>query len=273
MSIKSANENPDIALRSNWVTVDNRMLRADVLKDTSSEKLAVSSDELLNILVLGRLTILQAVEELYAQTVLKNPGTMVTRPSIWTAQLGTTAQTEGRNSKVLTEEGYVNGGVTTTLEEIQPGFRPHWHAIRHAGFVPEVRQASGKRDGGAWLLLRKPSLDDVLRQWFGENKGVTASVVERIKDKDKAEERKNLLDYRTIGERRVDQGPDHRRSRAQIGLIISMAAIKSALGDRTGFEEEIGDALTYADNDPSVDVGAVRAIENSVYEFAQHREG
>lgn len=52
---------------------------------------------------------------------------------------------------------------------------------------------------------------------------------------------------------------------AQVGLILSMAAIKSALGDKDGYEDEVDDALTYAHNDLSIDAGTVRAIENSTF--------
>ena len=210
---------------------------------------------------------MQGIETFYAEQVRKNPDATVVRPSIWTAQLGTTRQTDGAASKVLTEQGQANGGVNTNIHEIQPAFHNHWNTIKEAGFVPEVRRTSTKKDGGSWLLLRKPSLDDVLTTWFDRPNYSTDSVIKSIAATDKETTRHNLLAYRMRGEQKVDTTPDAERSRQQIGLLLSMAAIKSAMGDRIGYEEEVDDVFTYVDNDKRIDTSTVRAIENSTFEI------
>lgn len=268
MVSNTVGENPSVALRSNWLTVDDHTLRADVVKNSRSERTPVKPEELESVLLLGRRTILQGIEEFYAEQVIKNPDLIIVRPSIWTAQLGTTAQTDGQNSRVFTAKGYANGGINSSADEIQPRFLGHWKAVESAGFLPEVRRTSTSRDGGSWLLLRKPTLEQVLHHWFGYEKDAIKDAVEVVTDVDKDAERRNLLNYRLRGEEAVDQAPQPLRSRVQIALILSMGAIKSALGDQPGYEEEIDDAFTYVDNDPSIDPGTVRAIENSTSELA-----
>jgi hypothetical protein len=263
---ESIGEHPSVGLRSNRLLVNDKALRADVLKDARSEKIAVSPSELERVLLLGRVSLLQGIEDFYENQVIKNPSLTIVRPSVWTAQLGTTAQTDGRDSKVFTEKGYANGGVIQLFDEIQPRFHGYWTAITNTGFLPEVRRTSGKQDGGSWLLLRKPSLGEVLHHWFNYPPEVLDEAIEVIANKeDVGLERRNLRWYRILREKGVDRAPDTARSRQQIGLLLSMAAIKSALGDKDGYEDEVDDALTYANNDPSIDVGTVRAIENSIF--------
>jgi hypothetical protein len=269
MVSEAIGENPSIALRSNWLTVNNNTLRADVLKNSRSEKLTVSPEELSSILLLGRRSILQGIEEFYGQQVLKNPNLSIVRPSIWTAHLGTTAQTDGRNSQVFTDLGYDNGGINTSIDEIKPEFHAHWNAIREAGFLPEVRRTSDGNNAGSWLLLRKPSLSEVLHHWFDYQDNDIENTAKSIKNDNKELEQRYLRLYRLLGEKAVDQAPDATRSRKQIGLILSMAAIKSAIGDKDGYEVEIDDALTYADNASEIDNSTVRAIENSTFEIDQ----
>lgn len=48
-----------------------------------------------------------------------------------------------------------------------------------------------------------------------------------------------------------------------------MGAIKLSLGNKEGYEEEVDDALTYADNDDNINISIVRAIENSTFELDQ----
>jgi hypothetical protein len=263
----ASGENLSIALRSNWLTVNNNTLRADVLKNSKSERTPVSPEELESVLLSGRRAILQGIEEFYEQQVINYPDRTVVRPSIWTAQLGTRTQTDVRNSRVFTEKGYANGGVNSSADEIQGRFLGHWRAVESAGFLPEVRRTTGGHDGGSWLLLRKPTLGQVLYHWFGYEKEAIKDAVEAVTDTDKETERRKLLSYRLRGEETVDRAPDLHRSRAQIALILSMGAIKSALGDQVGYEEEINDAFTYIDNDASIDVSTVRAIENSTFEL------
>lgn len=262
-------DNPTIALQSNWLTVNHGTLWADVLRSPRAEKISVSPEALETVLLLGRRTILQGTEEFYHEQVAKNPGFTIARPAIWTAQLGTTVQTEGRDSQVLTEKGYANGGIIQASDEIQPAFRAHWDAIVSAGFVPEVRQTTTRAHGGSWLSLRKPTLGEVLHNWLGWKENVPEDIVEMISDEDKAIERCKLRLFRMLGEQAVDRSPDSIRSREQVGLIIAMAAVKSALGNKEGYEEEIDDALTYADNAPGISISTVRAIENSTFEIDQ----
>lgn len=257
-------EHPSVNLRSNRLLVNDRALRADILRDTKSEKITVSSLELERVLLLGRASILQGIEDFYEDQVNNNPSTTVVRPSIWTAQLGTTVQTDGRNSRVFTEKGYANGGVIQSPDEIRPGFHNHWHAVTNTGFLPEVRRTSSGQNGGSWLLLRKPSLSDVLHHWLNYPSDALENAIESIADEeDRGVERRTLRMYRMLGEKAVDRAPNAVRPRQQIGLILSMAAIKSALGDMDGYEAEVDDALTYAHNDSSIDVSTIRAIENS----------
>lgn len=262
---EAIDEHSTIALQSNRLLVEGKTLRADVLKDSRSEKISVSSLELEKVLLLGRTSLLNGIEDFYDNQVAKNPGLTIVRPSIWTAQLGTTSQTDGRNSKVFTEKGYNNGGIIQEPDELQPSFHGHWNAVKEAGFLPEVRRASGPKDGGSWLLLRKPSLGEVLHHWFAHSEDEPTKAIEAIRDEDKDWEKRKLRIYRMMGEKAVDAAPDSVRSREQIALILSMAAIKSGLGDKDGYEEEVDDALTYANNDSTMDIGAVRAIENSIF--------
>lgn len=264
---RTIGNNPTVAMRSNWLRVNNRTLHTNVLEYEATDKLSVSAEELERVLILGRRTIVTSIEEFYLKQVAKNPGSEIVRPSIWTAQIGTSAQTEGRDNPVFTAKGYANGGVNRYYDEIQPAFRAHWGAIARAGFLPEVRRTETVRDGGAWLLLRKPTLDEVLSRWFGWDEGIIDNAVEVIKDDDKDIEQRKLHLFRKLGEKAVDRAPDPVRSREQIGLIMAMGAIKLSLGDKEGYEVEVDDALTYADDDDRIDVSIVRAIENSTFEL------
>lgn len=262
----SIGKDPSIKVTSNWLTVDKNTLRADVLPDPQSEKLTVSAEDLRTTLLISRSIISQGIEEFFARQIAQNPDVVVMRPSIWTTHLGTPTQTEGRAGQVFTAQGYENEGSITSMDEIQPQFHGHWNAVKEAGFLPEVRRASGKRDGGSWLLLRKPTLSQVLHNWFDHPEGQLKSAIETIKDEDKEAERRKLLQHRILGEGAVDQAANALRSKNQVALLLSMAAIKSAIGNRQGSKEEADDALEYASNDPSVDESAVRAIENSMFE-------
>lgn len=186
------NEHLDIRLQSNILTVNGNTLRAAPLMNSRSEKLTVSSEKLTTILLLGRRSILQGIEDFYEQQARKHTRAFITRPSVWTVQLGTTRQTDGRNSKVFTEQGYENGGILSSIDEIKPKFHPYWNAVREAGFLPEVRRASTARDGGAWILLRRPLLPDVLHHWFGYDKDAISNAVKMISDEDKEAEQRKL---------------------------------------------------------------------------------
>ena len=271
MSMKSLGEDATVGLRSNFLIVNGHSLRADVLKESKSESLTISPEALEKVLLMGRRAIVTGIENFYEQQVARHPDLTVQRPSIWTAKLGTTAQTDGSNSKVFTDKGYANGGINTSIDEVKPQFHAHWNAVVEAGFLPEVRRTSGARDGGSWLLLRKPTLPQVLEYWFGTPKDVFEDIINTISDNDNALERRNLRWYRMLREQAIDAAvdtvPDTARSREQIGLILSMAAIKSALGDAVGYEDELEDAFTCMDNDTRMDASTIRAVENSTFDM------
>jgi hypothetical protein len=256
-------ENTVISLKSNWLVVNGQNLHAD----TYSEKLSISDENLSRILILGRRVILDGIESQFVGDV---------RPSIWTAQFGTAATSEGKGNKVFTEAGNNNGGVITEQHELNDRYHPYWDAVLGAGFLPEVRRTSGKEKGGAWLLLRKPTLLEVGKKWLGWSETIAGTEIRQnatIRQKEgilsDPERRDALRVYRTVGEASIDRLPDYAgmyiRSRQQIGLLLGAAAMRYDLRDTDGYSYEIDDALEYADNDPSIDDGTIRAIENSTY--------
>ena len=266
MPAESIGENPSVTLQSNRLKVNGAFLRADVLKHSMADKIPVSPDELTGLLIPERRPLLRAIEQMYVDTTRSNPDSRVVRPSIWTAQLANTTQTDGKDSQVFTEKGYSNGGVNRIRDEIQPRFLGHWDAITEAGFMPEVRRSSTKEDAGAWLLLRKPTLDEVALHWF-DFPSDTETNVELIRDDDIRLEAYKLWHHHLDGEAIVDQVPNEHRSRLKIGLILSTAAIKSALGDSAGYDRDIDDAFDFLDRDPTIPIRATRAVENATFEL------
>jgi len=260
-------EESTIDFQSNWLTVDGSLLRADVLRSSRSDRLSVSAEELGRVLLPGRRAILTTIEDFYQTQIFAHPDSTIVRPSLWTAQLGTTTQTDGKQSKVFTNEGYNNGGIIQTVEEINPSFHEHWNAVKQAGFLPEVRRVSKGQQGGAWLLLRKPSLPDVLKHWLQYDSTNLQTAIETLKDDDSEAQLRTIRTFRVMGEIAVDEVSNPERSRHQIGLMLAMAALKSAVGDTTGYNQEIDDAFDYADNDTSIDQASIRALENSTFEL------
>lgn len=261
-----------ITLRSNFLTVNGNELRADVLKNSASERTTISPDELYRILILGRISILDGIESFYEQMIARNPGLTIVRPPVLTAHLGTTTQTEGRSSQVLTEKGYDNGtGIHRGTDELHDRFHEHWLAVKEAGFIPEVRQTSGKKDGGSWLALRKPTLREVTMNWFeryAPSEEEYDQLINIVTQDEGIEERKKALTrVRAMGEKAIDLSydqPEH-RSNAQITQLLVMAALKETAGDTSGSKEEVEDAATYAYNNASTPDSTVLAIENSQY--------
>jgi len=256
-------ENTVVGLNSNWLTVNGQYLHAD----THSEKLSISNENLSRILILGRRVILEGIETQFVGDV---------RPSIWTAQFGTPAASEGQGNKVFTEIGTGNGGVITGRHEIKPVYHPYWDAALNAGFLPEVRRVSGSEKGGAWLLIRKPTLLEVAKNWlrWDETKaGVeirqNATLQQKENTLSERDRRDALRVYRAVGEASVDRvsnsGDQNMRSRQQIGLLLGVAAMRYALRDIDGYAQEVDDAFEYADNDPSIDDPVIRAMENSTF--------
>lgn len=265
-------KNMEVGFDSNFLTLEGKNLRANVLPSRSDDKLTVSPIELHDILLEGRGRILSEMESIYTER--SNPA--ASRPSIFTTQLGTEAQSEGSNNKVFTKLGYKNGGVITNADEIRQRFHGHFAMIGETGFIPEVRRMSGSEsDAGSWLSLRKPTLWEVADHWLGfdMSTGLTDKhpALERNPSEMRAEElnRSFITTYRRLGETAVDTMSDREgngwRSHYQIGLLLSCAALKHIMGDADGFRQEIDDAFLYADNDPAIPGSAVRAIENSVF--------
>ena len=256
-------ENTVVALNSNWLTVNGQYLHAD----TRSEKLSISDENLSRILILGRRVILEGIEAQFVGDV---------RPSIWTAQLGTQAASEGESNKVFSGIGTYNGGVITERYEIKNPYHPYWDAVMNAGFLPEVRRVSGKEKGGAWLLVRKPTLLEVANNWlrWDETKaGVeirrNATLQQKENTLSERDRRDALRVYRTVAEARVERVSDNDdpniRSRQQIGLLLGVAAMRYDLHDMDGYAREVDDAFEYADNEQSVGDAVIRAMENSTF--------
>jgi len=265
MSGELPSEQPIITLQYERLAVNGQALRANVLRGDGSDALKISPEDLESVLIPARRPILRVIEDYYERNQQNNPGLHIVRPSIWTTQLASTKQAEGRSNRVFTELGYRNGGVHTLRDELQPDFHEYWDAVRNAGFMPEVRLDATKPYAGPWLLLRKPTLDEVALHWFDFPSDAAASATQ-IKDDDMRIEAQNLRQQHLSGEAIVDRAPDERRSRLEVGLILSMAAIKATMGDQAAYARDIDDAFDFLDSDPTIDIGATRAVENATFE-------
>ncbi|MDB5187414.1 MAG: hypothetical protein JWM07_886 [Candidatus Saccharibacteria bacterium] len=270
------NEAWNVGLQSNFLRVDEQTLRADVLRNDASDKLPVNAEHLEQILKLGRFTILEGIEDFYEKTQAANPTLTVERPSIFTAHLGTTAQTDGRKSRVFTERGYDNGGIITSIDEIKAPFHGHWNAVKAAGFVPEIRRTSGKEDGGSWLLLRKPTLANVITDWVyyyesPEAIAVRNSMVAGIENDSFEVQHERLSVYEELGKRAIEAAVayDNTPARAyqHVGLELAVG-ILSTFVDETNpdrLDMAIDDAYQYAKGSKHVDDSVVLAIENATW--------
>lgn len=159
------NETWDIQVRNDFLRVNKRLLRTDILEHSVDKKLAVSAKQLEVILVLGRVSILDSIEESFKKRQLNQPDLHdIVRPAIYTVHLGLPDQVDGENGLVFTDQGYhaqdnIPDNPRRSIDDIQEKFHGYWQAVEDAGFVPEVRKTSGKIDGGAWLLLRDTTQD------------------------------------------------------------------------------------------------------------------
>ena len=132
-----SSSNPEISIKSSFLTLGGSRLRADVLDIPDSIEQPISADYLERIIHLGRESILSA--NLYR---------------LWVIRLGNTEQTDGKDSRVYTEAGYNNDtGVHELIDEIQDSFHDYWHVIEATGFIPEMRSTTGKNYEGSWMLL------------------------------------------------------------------------------------------------------------------------
>lgn len=267
--------NPEISLISNFVAVDGKKLRTDILR-MDSEKMPVSPDDLRSTIVLGRGVINEFIQTTYDRTRKANPTSKIFPPTVWAAQMGTAEQTDGETSQVFTEKGRKNGGIRKDIEEVQRPFYRHWSAIEKAGYMPEAFKISTKADSGGWLLLRKPTILEVAHHWFGHQENTVQQVVrEEVQSRDMStpEARdlssQNIRLYRVAGEKAIDlysdSNGDMLRADQQIGLGLAVAALRLYAGDQERYEESVDDAINYADNIPSIHESAILAIRNSVY--------
>ena len=255
-----SSQHTTVSFEKGMLLVDGKKLRANTLRGGSSKKLSVHAETLEEILIPNRRPILHDIEANFKGNVT---------PSVWTAQLGTTRQTDGMDNRVFTQLGYQNGGVNTTVDEIQEGFHGHWNAIKSAGFLPEVRRTSGGEDAGSWLLLRKPTLQQVALHWLGWQDTADGAALINARPETKDEYVENLQAYQVMGEKMVDHLSDTignvLRPRWQLGVLLGTVALKSNAGYSEYYEEDINDIFEYADTNVAITQPMVRAIENSTF--------
>lgn len=279
----------EVGLNGNYLSLNNRAMRTNVLRH-SPEKIAVSAQQLDRILAVGRMAILNGIVN------FRFPGATTT-PSIWTLHLGTNKQVDPRDSKLFTERGWKNGGVNERLDEIQAPFDPYWGAMKNNGFRPEVRRTFGKGDGGAWMLLRKPTLMQVSLEWYAYSEPpelaslgyFTPEVTDELKNiyhpgvslplstkhdilQTVADLQDSYADELDDKAKKMDVSPDLRaefRSNQQIGALIARVALKRSLDyERDAAEEDLEDVYTYAVNNSRDKVGVspgVLALENAMF--------
>jgi hypothetical protein len=253
-----------IKLQSNFLTVDGRKLRSDVLAIGDTQKLGTSAEDLQWILSsrnLGRSAILSGIEAIYEQTKQKNPNSKIVRPSVWTMHLAKEKHTHKDTNFVFTQKGYDNGGIRTDRDEILDRFHGHWDAVKNAGFIPEVRKISAAKDAGAWLLLRKPSIEEVAKQWFGHVETREMVIARATPELDKS----SIRLYEELGQESVDELEIDGRSDMRMGLNLAVAALKRTMGNIDGFIVDVEDTLEQADNNLYRNESAVLAIQNSFY--------
>jgi hypothetical protein len=253
-----------IKLQSNFLTVDERKLRSDVLAIGDTQKLATSAEDLQWIISsrnLGRSAILSGIEAIYEQTKQRNPNSKVVRPSVWTMHLAKEKHTHKDTNFVFTQKGYDNGGIRTDRDEILDRFHGHWDAVKNAGFIPEVRKISVAKDAGAWLLLRKPSIEEVAKQWFGHVETREMVIARATPELDKD----SIRIYSDLGQELVEELEVDGHSDMRMGLNLAVAAIKRTMGDIDGFLLDVDETLVQADQDAYRRNSAVLAIENSTY--------
>lgn len=264
---------PTIDVRANWLHVNSHTLRADILPSNKALGLEVDPEELRAIIDLGRYAILDGIEAFYKRTKQANPGSTVVHPSIWTAQLGTSEQTDGVKTRVFTPKGYENGGVIEARDELQEPFRAFWDAVLAEGFLPEVRRTSGALLGGAWLALRRPTLAQVSEYWLDDPNVMPLLDPDNLKPtaeglREFQEYSELLIDMRDGTLQSVNASAQERastRSRLQISALLASAAYKhtTLLGE---YGEDMEDAVTYATYTDNLAPGTVLAIEQAVFE-------
>lgn len=127
----------------NNLLVSRHKLQAAVFPTVEKFR-AVSPEELHSILSLGHQAISDQIEAMYEQVHANNPEAV--RPSMWTVMM---APDHYRRRATISPHA-VQSIITRALD-IRPNFRPYWHAIEDAGFMPKSHRGNGR-----WILLRKP---------------------------------------------------------------------------------------------------------------------
>jgi hypothetical protein len=149
------NRQQQITLESNYLKFNGKTL---VPKDFSSVRFNTETDyeieahDLIYILGVGRSAINSGIENFYERTKATHPDLTIVRPSLFAVRLGYD------ETRILTSRGQANNtSIHRSIEEVERDVLPYWHAVRHAGFVPELRsRIGGKAAEATWLLLRKP---------------------------------------------------------------------------------------------------------------------
>lgn len=126
----------------NMLRVNNKRLWADVLPVPDLKKHEIVTPERFGTyLKIGR----SAITEVYR-----------TVPEVWALRLSTDADTEGRETKrIFTPEGWdrKNDCVSDDIDDLVDEFHDFWDVAHDADFMPRLRSASGKVDGGVWITL------------------------------------------------------------------------------------------------------------------------
>ncbi len=252
-----------IFLRENWLELDGRKLESDDPRFHSAEKLSVTPEGLRAILDIGTPEILSGIEAFYKRTVLANPKSTVVRPSILTTHVGTAKMED----LLLTQRGLRNGGNITHRGELTYLATRYWDAVHAMGFQPELRRTSGQRDGGLWLLLRRPTLLQVNSEWLGTSFELPEvdlnDDMRRVLGaySDRLAEIADTVDDEAVYWAEPVERRQFLRSRLQIGRILAISALKISLHSGEP-EDDIEEALDYARNDPTISDDIERAIRN-----------
>jgi hypothetical protein len=265
----------EISIHSNFLTVDGKELRAEVLPIDSSDKLIVSAEELSELLTyrLNRVAVCSFIEDQYRRQLKAKPTQPISRPSVLSVQFGTTAETQGRTtSKVLTEKGWLKNTLYTEADDVRVPFRDYLNATFYAGFVPELN----KLHDGSWLAVRRPTLPEVNERWleYEEDDEMQKKKIEVIEHHlstpwNRELSQQAIRSYRFAGEVAIDRYSDSygdtMRPNQHVGSILAVAALKNFVGDLEGYRAEVDDAITYAERSDFIHSSSFRAILNSVH--------
>lgn len=103
---------------------------------------------------LGRTAIVDTIESMYRETLEKNPGATVQRPSLVAMELG-------NQDDILTSLGRRNRThLHRSSVEVGKPVLHSWHTIQSFDFTPEIRSGLGSRKNPQnQLLLRNPETD------------------------------------------------------------------------------------------------------------------